>query len=66
MAHRYNTKTGRVEPKPSARERTWYRWRMRNGMETPQDTERISKLQVVKEYIRTKILGRKEKEDKEK
>lgn len=61
MAHRFNIKTGRVEPKPSARERTWYRWRMRHGLETIQDNQRFSKWQETKEYIRRIILGKKEK-----
>ena len=29
------------KPKPSARERTKYRWRMRHEVETPEDTKRL-------------------------
>ena len=56
MAHRYNVKNGRVEPKPTARERTWYRWRMRKGLEEKQDIERRSRLEEVKEKIRESII----------
>lgn len=55
MAHRYNVKTGQVEPKPSARERTWYRWRLRNGIETQKDDKRFKDSQEVKESIRKHI-----------
>lgn len=58
MAHRFNVKTGRVEPKPSARERTWYRWRLRYGIETPKDNKRFKNSQEVKESIRQHITDK--------
>jgi len=33
MAHRFNHITMRIEPKPSASERTITRWRIRKGLE---------------------------------
>lgn len=54
MAHRFNSKTGRVEPKPSASERTFYRWRMRKGIDTEQDKERKSRLEETLDRVRAK------------
>jgi hypothetical protein len=62
MAHRYNQKTGRVEPKPSARERTWYRWRMRNGLEEPKDQKRFETHQGILAEIKEKLFGKKKQE----
>lgn len=58
MAHRYNVKTGRVEPKPSARERTWYRWRMRHGIEKPVDVQRFNRWQQIKKEIEESIIAK--------
>lgn len=45
MSHR-NSK-----PKPSASERTRFRWRVRHEYETPLDTKRLG----IADFIRTKI-----------
>lgn len=51
MAHRFNNQAGRKTPKPSASERTKFRWRVRHDIETPQDKERINeRLEVVKKF----------------
>ncbi len=38
-------------PKPSASERTRYRWRMRHEVETPEDTKRLGIYDKVKERL---------------
>lgn len=38
-------------PKPSASERTRYRFRMRHDIETPEDTKRFNFFQKIKERI---------------
>ena len=58
MAHRFNSKTGRAEPKPSARERTWYRWRMRHGLETKQDVEHFNRWQQIKIEIEERLISK--------
>ena len=58
MAHRFNSKTGRKEPKKSARERTWYRFRLRNDIETKQDVDRFDKHGEVKRQIKEAFLQR--------
>jgi len=68
MAHRFNSVTGRKEPKPSASERTWSRWRVRKRIETQEDVQRLSRLEEVKERIKeaffNKLRAKKEKEKK--
>ena len=38
-------------PKPSASERTRYRWRLRHEVETPEDTKRLGIYDKVKERL---------------
>ncbi len=45
MSHR------KGQPKPSASERTKYRWRMRHDIETPEDTKRLGIYDKVKERL---------------
>lgn len=56
MAHRFNSKTGRVEPKPSARERTWYRYRMRKGLMEAKDQRRFEEHQGVIAKIKESLM----------
>lgn len=58
MAHRFNSKTGRVEPKPSASERTWYRWRMRHGFETIADVEKRNRWEELKQEIQDRLIAK--------
>ena len=62
MAHRFNTKTGRVEPKPSASERTLRRFRTRHSIETVEDIEYYTKWEKIKAEIRERLLHKKQKE----
>lgn len=62
MAKRVNMLTGVKEPKPSATERTWSRWRIRKNIETPDDNLRLSRLDDTKDRI-AKFLGRKRDSD---
>ncbi len=39
------------KPKPSARERTKYRWRVRHDFETPEDVKRLGILESIKERL---------------
>ena len=48
-------------PKPSARERTKYRWRIRHEIETPEDTKRLGIYDKVKE----RLFGPKDEDKKE-
>ena len=48
MSHRVNMLTGRKEPKPHARERTWFRWRIRKDIPNQDDNLRLSNSQEVK------------------
>ncbi len=48
MSHRVNMLTGIKEPKPSATERTWSRWRMRRNISTTEDKNRVSKIKELK------------------
>ncbi len=48
MSHRVNMLTGIKEPKPSATERTWSRWRMRRNISTIADEVRIGKIKEFK------------------
>lgn len=54
MAHRFNCNTDRKEPKPSASERTKFRWRVYHGLETTTDENRITKAQQLKDKIKDK------------
>ena len=58
MAHRFNSLTLRKEPKPSARERTWSRWRIRKRIETEEDEKRLDRLQEVKESIKDAFVNK--------
>ncbi len=48
-------------PKPSASERTKYRWRLRYDIETPEDTKRLGIYDKVKE----RLFGHKDEDKKE-
>lgn len=51
-------------PKPSATERTLYRFRLKHNIETKQDEERLSRLEELKQKIKEAfLLKRKEKEN---
>lgn len=65
MAHRFNCEAGRVQPKPSASERTWYRYRIRRGIGHKKDVERQSSFIETKEKIKETFVGklRKNKSD---
>ena len=65
MAHRFNSEYGRPTPKPSASERTWYRWRLKHGYEEQKDIVRRSKLEEVKEKIREAFFNKLRKQKKE-
>jgi len=56
LAHRFNSVANRKEPKPSARERTWYRWRLKHDHETVKDKERFKAHIQTKERIKESIL----------
>lgn len=60
MSHRFDYTLGYVTPKPSARARTKYRWRMRNGLDTPMDAVRYEEHKGILSKIKEKLLGEKE------
>lgn len=63
MAHRFNEQLGKVTPKPSARERTRYRWRMRHGLEEKRDKQRFEIHQGVISSIKDWISKHKGKQN---
>lgn len=62
MSKRVNMLTGKKEPKKSANERTWFRWRLRRGTETQDDNLRIARYQDAKDRILQMFGLGKEKE----
>lgn len=62
MSHRFDYELGYVTPKPSARERTKYRFRMRNGLDTKQDEVRFDEHKGILTKIKEKLLWEKENE----
>jgi hypothetical protein len=58
MAHRFNHKLGIVGPKPSASERTKYRWRMRKGIGTTQDVQRKTLYEKIKQEVQESIIAK--------
>lgn len=58
MSHRYNSLTLRKEPKPSASDRTWSRWRVRKNIENKEDKKRIDELTKVKTSIKESFMNK--------
>jgi hypothetical protein len=60
MAHRFNFEHNRKTPKPTARERTWHRWRVRKEIGNQDDELRIERKISALERIE-ELLGMKSK-----